>query len=80
MSKLIISADVYKRLLLFLLGNQNVSAEELLSIMRMVKASSNPTSYSQVMSLILSALLDKAGFDGQHEVFKYTMDRVVVIA
>ena len=62
MSKLIISADVYKRLLLFLLGNQNVSAEELLSIMRMVKASSNPTSYSQVMSLILSALLDKAGF------------------
>ena len=62
MSKLIISADVYKRLLLFLLGNRSVSAEELLSIMRMVKASSNPTSYSQVMSLILSALLDKAGF------------------
>ena len=62
MSKLIISADVYKRLLLFLLGNQTVSGEELLSIMRMVKASSNPTSYSQVMSLILSALLDKAGF------------------
>ena len=62
MSKLIISADVYKRLLLFLLGNQNVSAEELLSIMRMVKASSNPTSYSQVMSWILSTLLDKAGF------------------
>ena len=62
MSKLIISADVYKRLLLFLLGNQNVSGEELLKIMRKVKASSDPTSYSQVMSWILSALLDKAGF------------------
>ena len=62
MSKLIISADVYKRLLLFLLGNRSVSAEELLSIMRKVKASSDPTSYSQIMSSILSALLDKAGF------------------
>ena len=62
MSKLIISADVYKRLLLFLLGNRSVSAEELLSIMRKVKASSNPAGYSQVMSWILSALLDKAGF------------------
>ena len=62
MAKLIISADVYMRLLLFLLGNQKVSGEELLRIMRKVKASSNPASYSQIMSWILSALLDKAGF------------------
>ena len=62
MPKLIISTDVYKRLLVFLLNSQNVSAEELLRIMRKVKASSDPTSYSQIMSSILSALLDKAGF------------------
>lgn len=62
MSKLIISADVYKRLLVFLLHSQNVSTGELLRIMRKVKASSDPTSYSQIISIILSALLEKAGF------------------
>jgi hypothetical protein len=62
MSKLIISAHVYKRLLLFLLGNQNVSGEELLGIMRAVKGSDDPTRYNNLMSRILSVLLDKAGF------------------
>ena len=62
MSKLIISADVYKRLLLFLLDNQKMSAEELLEIMRKVKASSDPIRYSEVVNRILSALLCKVGF------------------
>ena len=34
MPKLIIETEVYRRLLMFLLSNQNVSAKELLYIMR----------------------------------------------
>jgi hypothetical protein len=62
MSKLILEAGVYRRLLVFLFTSQRISAEELLQILRVVKGSSDPLHYNRMMSGMLSALLDRAGF------------------
>ena len=62
MSKLIIEAGVYRRLLVFLFTSQRISAEELLRILRVVKGSCDPFYYNGMMSGMLSALLDRAGF------------------